>query len=420
MTLASSRSVPGYFTAGREQPGDPTMPDLMDPIRRNPWTTSLGRRSFLTTLAGAGFASLASPRTTRAAEPATGPSLIVRNRSPLDLETPVEVFDQWATPNDLFFVRSHFHVPAVGLKPSRISIEGRVRKPLRLGPDDLKSFEQVEVAAVLQCSGNGRSFFTPTIPGVGWERGAVGNAVWGGVRLADVLNAAGADPVQGRHVHLLGSDLPFAPKVPAFLRSIPMDRAMARETLIATTMNGVPLPVLHGGLMRLIVPGWAANHWIKWLGTVRVEPEEALGFYMQTGYRMPKVPMPPDATLKPEDLVPVTRLNVKSLIAHPLEGARVPRGQVEIRGVAWTGEGHVAKVEVSVDGSTWTDAEFLDPVRDWAWRRWRLRTSIDRAGPIVFRSRAGDSEGDRQPDSTPWNKSGYLWNGIDRVTCTLV
>ena len=344
------------------------------------------------------------------------PGLIVRSTRPLDAETPVEVFDRFLTPNRLFFVRSHFGAPAVGLAPWQLEVEGLVDRPLNLGLDDLKGFATSTLPAVLQCSGNGRAFYSPNIPGVGWARGAVGNAEWSGVRLVDVLNRAGLKPGSA-HVQLLGADGPPNPKTPSFFRSIPLSRAIDPGTILATTMNGEPLPILHGGPIRLVVPGWAGNHWIKWLRKITVAAEEAPGFYMQTGYKIPRVVLPPGVDPKPTDLVSVTTLNVKSLIARPLEGARLKAGPVEIRGVAWTGDGIVDRVDVatSADGP-WSAATLIGDPKPGAWRQWTFRWNAQ-PGRHVLRARAVDSKGETQPETTPWNKSGYLWNGIDRVAC---
>jgi DMSO/TMAO reductase YedYZ molybdopterin-dependent catalytic subunit len=345
--------------------------------------------------------------------------LIVRNRRPLDLESPVSALDHWLTPNELFFVRSHFGPPAVGLEPWELSIEGLVDRPLRLRLAELGKFESISVPAVLQCSGNGRGFFRPRVPGVPWERGAVGHAEWSGVRLADLLKHAGVKPGAG-HVHMIGGDGPPSPKTPPFIRSIPLERALDPTTLVTTAMNGEPLPLLHGGPVRLVVPGWAAQNWMKWLRRLVVARDEAPGFFMQTGYRIPRVPMPPTAVVKPADLVPVTVMNVKSLITWPAEGDRVALRPHDVRGVAWTGSGHVVKVEFSTDRDpAWKPAELIDPERAGSWRRWRFAWTPPAQGRCVLRVRATDSNGQVQPETTPWNKSGYLWNGIDQVTCTV-
>jgi sulfite oxidase len=372
------------------------------------------RRRFLhRALAGSTLPWLA--RSARADDGAEA-GLIVRSTRPLDAETPGEAFDRFLTPNRLFFIRSHFGPPAVGLAPWRLEVDGLVDRPLSLGLDDLKGLPTATLPAVLQCSGNGRNNFSPTIPGVDWGRGAVGNAEWSGVRLVDVLNKAGIR-ADAAHVRLLGADEPPHPRTPAFFRSIPLPRALHPETLLATTMNGEPLPLLHGGPIRLVVPGWAGNHWIKWLRKVRVARDEAPGFYMQTGYKIPKVPTPPGVDPKPSDLVPVTVMNVKSLIARPLEGAILPAGLVEVKGVAWTGEGTVSRVEVATGpGDSWSDARLIGEARPGTWRPWS-HTWDAKPGRQTLRARATDSRGEVQPETTPWNKSGYLWNGIDRVAC---
>ncbi len=391
---------------------------MIDPIRR---PDAPSRREILRRSLALGAAGLVGPRMALAGEDA-GPELIVRSRRPLDAETPVEAFGTFLTPNRLFFVRSHFGAPAVGLTDRwTLTVAGGVRTERSFGLDDLAGLDQVTIPAVLQCSGNGRSLFSPTIPGVGWVKGAVGNAEWSGVRLADLLDRAGVAPGMA-HVHLHGADGPPMPRNPPYLRSLPLDRATASTTILATQMNGEPLPTLHGGPVRLVVPGWCGNHWIKWLRTLVVARGEAPGFYMQTGYKMPIRPMPPGVDPKPSELRPVTVLNVKSLIASPSSGGVVRAGRVEVRGVAWTGgESTVTRVEVATaagKGSreAWRDATLDGPARPYAWRPWRL--AIDAApGPLTVRARATDSSGEVQPEASPWNKSGYLWNGYDTIAC---
>jgi DMSO/TMAO reductase YedYZ molybdopterin-dependent catalytic subunit len=188
--------------------------------------------------------------------------------------------------------------------------------------------------------------------------------------------------------------------------------------VVAIRMNGESLPWLHGGPVRLVIPGWAGNHWIKWLRTLTVAAQEAPGFYMQTGYRIPKTPAPPGAVLKPSDLVPVTTMNVKSLITWPSAGAVLKPGRHEVRGVAWTGAGHVDRVEFATDRDpSWVAASLQGQPRPGSWRTWRAVLSATRPGSYSLRVRATDSNGQTQPETTPWNRSGYLWNGIDQVIC---
>jgi DMSO/TMAO reductase YedYZ molybdopterin-dependent catalytic subunit len=344
-------------------------------------------------------------------------ALIVRSQRPLNLETPVAALDRRLTPNELFFVRSHFGAPAVDLTPWEVEVVGLVRHPLRLTLETLGRFEQATKTAVLQCAGNGRGLYRPRVPGVPWERGAVGQAEWSGVRLADLLERA--RPQGGAaHVHFLGGDAPPSPKIPAFMRSIPLDRARDPATLLALRMNGQPLPAIHGGPVRLVVPGWAGNNWLKWVRRIVVAREEAPGFYMQTGYRMPRTPVPPGAATAGVPLDPVGWMNVKSLITYPERDSVLPAGPVEVRGIAWTGQGHVTKVDVRIDdGDRWLAATLLGDAEQGAWRPWRLNWEPARRGRHLISARATDSMGQIQPESPAWNRSGYLWNGFDTVAC---
>jgi hypothetical protein len=171
----------------------------------------------------------------------------------------------------------------------------------------------------------------------------------------------------------------------------------------------------------LVIPGWAGNHWMKWLRRITVARDEAPGPFMQTSYKMPRFPAPPGAVLKPSDLVSITVMNVKSLMTWPTADGRVQRGRHEVRGVAWTGAGHVVKVEFATDGDPqWKPATLLDPERAGSWRRWRAVWDAKQIGRQVLRVRATDSNGQTQPETPLWNRSGYLWNGIDQVNCEVV
>lgn len=340
--------------------------------------------------------------------------MIVRSRRPLNLESTSAALDHRLTPSDSLFVRSHFGAPAVDLGPWEIEVVGLVKRPMRLSLDAMGRFASATKVAVIQCSGNGRGHFRPRVPGTPWERGAVGQAEWSGVRLAELLERAGVRE-GAAHVHFHGFDAPPNPKIAAFVRSIPIDRARDASTLLSLRMNGGPLPTLHGGPVRLVVPGWMGNNWTKWVRRIVVAKEESPNFYMQVGYRIPRTPVPPGAPAGSVPMDPVTWMNVKSLIASPAQDAAVASGPVEVRGVAWTGKGHVTKVEVRIDDGPWKEATLRDDPDPGAWRRWNLRWESTRPGRHVATVRATDSSGEVQPETPPWNKSGYLWNGYDSV-----
>ncbi|MBM4124795.1 MAG: sulfite oxidase [Nitrospira sp.] len=345
-------------------------------------------------------------------------SLLTRVARPLDAETPPQAFTAWLTPNDRFFVRSHFGPPAPELvAPAawRLHLAGLVERPLSLSLDDLRRFDEVTITAVLQCSGNGRAFYRPKTPGVQWERGAVGNAQWTGVRLRDVLDRAGVRP-PARHLQMGGADRPAVSDTPLFLRSIPIEKALHPDTILAYRMNGEPLPLLHGAPVRLIAPGWMADSCVKWLTDLTLQAEEAQGYYMQTAYRYPSRPVGPGDAIAQQDLKPVEAMVVNSLIAHPQQGATLSRGHVMIQGLAWTGEGRIVTVEVSTDeGRTWEAAKLVGDDVPYAWRQWQFLWRTGGPGSRTILSRATDDRGQVQPMASPWNPGGFLWNGVDQV-----
>ena len=192
--------------------------------------------------------------------------MIVRSARPEDLEMPLEGFRDFLTPADRFFVRSHHYVPAVDAASWRLAVAGEVRSPVSLRLDELKRMPRAELTAVLECAGNGRGFFDPSMPGIQWEYGAVGNARWSGVRLKDVIERSGVKAA-GRHVVFSGADQPIGTQ-PKFERSIPIERALDPNTLLAFDMNGELLPAQHGFPLRLVVPGWASDSWAKWVSKI--------------------------------------------------------------------------------------------------------------------------------------------------------
>ncbi|HYM37295.1 MAG TPA: molybdopterin-dependent oxidoreductase, partial [Nitrospiraceae bacterium] len=256
------------------------------------------------------------PWTRESGRAAAADKLVTKVSRPYDAETPVEAFASWITPNDRFFVRSHFGPPPSDrIDPARwrLSIKGLADRALSLSLSDLSRFEEVSVTAVVQCSGNGRAFHRPRASGVQWRKGAVGNASWTGVRLRDVLAKAGVQ-AEAKHLHLLGADRPVLPSTPLFLRSIPIEKALHPDTILAVKMNGEPLPLLHGAPLRLIAPGWMADACVKWLADLTLSETEAPGYYMQTAYRYPARPVQPGEQMNPADLRPVEAMIVKSFI----------------------------------------------------------------------------------------------------------
>ena len=385
----------------------------------------VNRRVFLERAWRIGLAGAASPLarwplgdTGLAQEPAPAPvrkdRLLVRSARPEDLETPVALFDSWITPNELFYVRSHLYTPSVRLDDWRLAVEGEVDRPLTLPFDDLRQMPRATLAVTLECAGNGRAFFDPPVAGVQWERGAVGNARWTGVRLADVLKRAGVK-ASARYIWLNGADVPMG-TVPDFVRQLPIEKALDADTILAFEMNGVALPIQHGFPLRAIVPGWEGAYSVKWLTHLQASSREHDGFFVQTGYKYPVRRIAPGAAVDPKDMAPLTGLVVKSMITSPSEGGMLRTGLIPITGFAWTGEAEITGVEVSVDsGSTWMRATLGNDRERHAWRQYRYEWRPTTPGSYLLMSRATDSRGRVQPMAAHWNPSGYLWNVVDRV-----
>src|ERR1051326_2593073 len=243
---------------------------------------------------------------------ATKDKLIVRSESPTDFETPLALLDKdWITANEFHYVRSHLPTPKVDASRWNLVIDGEVTHPLTLTMKDLRGFREIEQPVTLECSGNGRVYSDPPVPGLQWEKGAVGTARWSGVVLRDVLSNAGIK-ANARHIIMNGMDEP-AGSAPDFVRSIPIEKAMHPNTMLAYKMNGGDIPLEHGFPVRLIVPGWEAAASTKWIANIRVSQTEADGFFFKTAYRIPNRSVAPGTAVDPNDMVPYTALDVKSI-----------------------------------------------------------------------------------------------------------
>jgi DMSO/TMAO reductase YedYZ molybdopterin-dependent catalytic subunit len=346
--------------------------------------------------------------------------MILRSYRFIDLESPAQYFNTWLTPANHFFVRNHMHEPSeLDAKDWRLSIGGEVEKPLTLSLSELSKIETHSVVNTLECAGNGRGFQRPQVPGIQWGKGAVGTARFSGPRLHDVLQRAGVKPT-GKYVMFRGLD-EVPGKVPPFIRSIPIEKALDGDTLIATHMNGSPLTKHHGFPARALVPGWIGAASCKWITEIKVLETEFAGNFMSPAYRLPNQPVKPGETVKPEDTHPVTGLSVKSVIAAPGDGSSVRVGRISVHGVAWAGEADIAKVEISTDdGATWSPATLGHENARYAWRLWSYDWKAAKAGDYAILSRATDSQGRTQPATAVWNPSGYLYNAVDQVKIHVV
>jgi len=379
------------------------------------------RREFLRTISGAIIATgVIRPSSAWAEQDGSlsivgKDGMIVRSSRFLDLESPTEYLNSFITPVPHFFVRNHMHEPStLDAQEWKLSIAGEVEKPYSLTLAELAKLEARTVVNTLECAGNGRSLQNPKVAGVQWGKGAVGTARFSGPQLKTILEKA-AMKSTARHVMFRGLD-EVPGKVPPFIRSIPIEKAIDVDTLIATKMNGAPLTKHHGFPARALVPGWIGAASCKWITEIKLLDKPFEGNFMSPGYRLPNQPVKPGDTVKPEDTHSVTALDVKSVIATPANDAILKSKSVTVTGAAWAGEAEISKVEISTDaGVTWQPATLGTDRAKYAWRIWSYRWKPLKPGAYTILSRATDTKGRTQPSSAVWNPSGYLYNAYDEV-----
>jgi sulfite oxidase len=411
-------------------------------------TTGLNRRGFL---GGTGLAAMSAAvgaaipfaanmpgglvpaAFAQGAEPPKGPQhlnfpgksdkLVVLGDRPLVAETPENVLDDDTTPTDKFFVRNNGPLPEAASNADswKIVIDGEVNQKLELTVGELKSrFRPVTRRLVLECGGNGRSFFTPQARGNQWTNGGAGSAEWTGVRLVDVLQAAGVKP-SALYTGHYGADRSLAdPTKDALSRGVPMRKAMDENNLIVFAMNGQPLSNIHGGPVRLLVPGWPGSVSSKWLNRIWVRDKVHDGAGMgATSYRVAIKPMVPGDRVDPDNFRDLESMPVRSIITSPANGTSFGREvrEVKLRGAAWAGDLTVRQVDVSIDyGATWQTVQLEGPKNPYDWHRWTATVRVPSEGYYEIWTRATDSKGIMQPHiAGNWNPQGYGANPMHRV-----
>ncbi|MDQ3457916.1 MAG: sulfite oxidase [Deinococcota bacterium] len=343
----------------------------------------------------------------------TEPGLIIREKDPENLEFPFSSLKGLITPSERFYVRSHFPVPKLDLATWRLSVEGAVEAPCELSYNDLVEMQDRTRPALLECAGNNRVFLESRASGVQWEQGAVGNAEWTGVPLAELLERAGLRE-GATEVVLEGADqgVPSEEPRPAgeirYARSLPLDKAL-RDVLLAYRMNGETLPASHGFPLRAVVPGWYGMASVKWLSRILVTDRPFRGYFQTVDYayweRQDGLPV----------RAPITETRVKAQIARPSMLEVVPRAtDYRVFGAAWTGESEVVKVELSTDGGeSFTEVALLGEALSHTWRLWEYvwRTPGE-PGRTTLMVRATDARGHRQPQERDGDRGSYMINHV--------
>ncbi|ELZ31647.1 sulfite oxidase [Halogeometricum pallidum JCM 14848] len=382
----------------------------------------------------------------------TYPGLEVLSTDPDNAQTDArENLESYLTPRDEHYVRNHHRTPEIDADEWTVSLTGLVDSEAELSMEELRTdYPTDSVVHMMECSGNGRAYFSPDAEGDQWTFGAVGDAVWTGTPVRAILDAHGADTADGRWLTAMGGEAKDDEDV--FCRSIPMAKALD-DCILAYEMNGDPMTAEHGYPLRLLVPGWFGNNSVKWVEEVRVMDSMVVGEewqsrdgrdyteYQQSSYRiLPAQDEEPEryAAVDVADTHDQMRATdeirnaylfdqlVKSLVTSPADGAELSPGadgRIEVTGVAWSGDDRVERVEISADGGeTWDDAEFVGPdLGRYAVRKFRYVWDAD-PGEHTVVARATDDRGRTQPatvsdpeeglrgiegDRYPWNQKGY-------------
>jgi DMSO/TMAO reductase YedYZ molybdopterin-dependent catalytic subunit len=349
--------------------------------------------------------------------------LTILNDRPVNAETPAHLLDDDVTPTARHFIRNN-GIPPQDTNPDNwmLTIDGLVDNPLKLSIADLKNkFEVVSRKICIECGGNGRAYFDPKAKGNQWSLGAVACAEWTGVRLADVLKAAGVKKSAiytahfGLDTHLSGD----AGKSP-ISRGVPIKKALDSNNLITFAMNGEPIHPMNGAPLRLHIPGWPGSFSHKWFNRLQLRDVVHDGTKMTgAAYRLPPHPVAAGTKVDKKTMVLIESMPVKSLITSPERGVKLPKGErsVPVRGHAWAGDNKVSRLDLSIDfGATWIEAKLDSPPNPYAWQRFSQTVRLPQKGYYEIWARATDDQGRMQPFGIAWNPKGYMNNSMHRIS----
>jgi DMSO/TMAO reductase YedYZ molybdopterin-dependent catalytic subunit len=352
--------------------------------------------------------------------PQKGPMILQRTRPPL-LETPFEVFDNGVfTPNDQFYVRWHWAVipTDIDIGKFKLTVRGHVNQTLSLSLNDiLHGLPSVQLSAVNQCSGNSRGFFQPRVPGGEWANGAMGNALWTGFRLKDVLDKAGVKP-GAVQVRFKGLDEPVVADAPQFMKSLDIDHARDGEVMIAYAMNGEQLPLVNGFPLRLVVPGWYATYWVKMLTDIEVLDQPDTNYWTKVAYTIPDTP---HANITPGEtdvkMIPINKMVPRSFVTNIPSGQKVKAAApTPLRGIAFGGDCGVASVDYSIDrGQSWHPTQLGKDEGKYSFRKWGAQLTLPAPGEYGVLIRCTNTNGVTQPATPNWNPAGFMRNVVESV-----
>jgi DMSO/TMAO reductase YedYZ molybdopterin-dependent catalytic subunit len=334
---------------------------------------------------------------------------------PYNAETPFNALQDEHTPIDLFYVRNHFSAPTINIIQFELEVNGAVANPFKLTLDRLRKFPARSLLLVMECAGNGRASMKPAIKGTPWNLGAISQAEFSGTSLSYLLTEADLTK-NAIEVRFTGADQGKirSGAIQPYARSLPREVAMHPDTLLVWEMNGKPLDQQHGYPLRLVVPGWYGMASVKWLQEITVLTEPFNGFFQTQEYIYIGEEGIPDNT-------PVSNMRVRSLILQPESDTAHQKDEIQVTGIAWTGEGEVTKVELSFDGGNqWIDANTVAPTSSYSVTRWVYAWYPENQGDYRIMVRAYDSKGESQPLNALWNEGGYGNNACHQVNLSVI
>ncbi|MBT2659286.1 sulfite oxidase [Bacillus sp. ISL-18] len=345
-------------------------------------------------------------------QPGVKPYLNTKSLSPENQETPIQFLHGEIVHSKLFYRRNHFSYPHFTSSFYFLPIEGLVHTPKTFSLQEIYSLPSKTIKVVLECSGDKRELFQPKVFGEQWEKGAISQGIWKGVSLRTLLKSTGL-LTTAKEIVFEGYDYgerPDSSQIFSFARSLPIEKALEPETIIAYEYNDHPIPFKHGFPLRLIVPGWYAMASVKWIKKITVIDKDFTGPFQAVDY----VYYPNKEN--DHGKFPVTTIHVNSTIQYPLNRQLLPTGIYQIKGIAWTGKGMITKVELSLDGGqTWNICQLTSKSEKYSWVPWNFEWEALKKGEYTIKSKATDFEGNVQLSEPFWNRKGYGYNAIDSV-----
>ena len=337
----------------------------------------------------------------------SGPALSASE--PQNLSYPLRMVEGTITAPNLLFVRDHFSEPEVSLDSWKLSIAGHVERPFEIGFADLAEMPSKKIEAVLECAGN-------AVNG-----SAVSNGIWEGVPIPALLEAA-RPAADAEYVQLEGADtgrvLQDGPALP-YCQVVPIQKCREASSLVAFKYNDLTLPKRNGFPARALFPGSYGMNSVKWLRRITIlRAVESDTLFERCG--MSRLYNRVTRQNGAEQITRVSSIEVKSVIAWPGDGLKLPAGRYAVWGFAWSGKGAVRELSMSIDGGKqWSAAKLQSQTDTLGWVRWSYEWSA-KPGDYALMSRAKDAAGNQQPLARdPARKDGYELNWCRQIHCSV-